>query len=311
MTGSFVSVVVPAYNAARYLAEALDSALQQDYDAKEIIVVDDGSTDETPEIVKRYSGRVVSVRQENRGSAAARNVGVAHARGDYLAFLDSDDLWLQGKLRAQVGYLDRHSNVGLVYSSWDVWHPGSSGQFELPQLDDPLQHEEDALDHAFSGWIYNDLLLDCFIQTSTVMMRRSVAGQVGEFQTRFRRGQDYDYWLRTSQVTEIHKLARVWSLYRIHNESITRRVHPVNYGYDVLRNAIDRFGGTSPGGRSTPDHVIARRLAGVSVEFAYQHLLYGDPRIARASFTQSIRYAPLRPKIWLLWALAGLRSLYQ
>ena len=310
MSKRLVSVIVPAYNSERYLVEALESALRQDYEPKEIVVVDDGSTDATPEILARYAGRIVAVRQKNQGSAVARNTAIAHAKGEYLAFLDADDLWLPGKLSAQAGYLDRHENVGMVYARWGLWNPSASGEFEIQDgqaTRGPAGVDE--IDEKLSGWLYNELLLDCVVLTSTAMLRRSVAQRVGGFESRFRRGQDYDYWLRTSQVAEIHKLAGVYTQYRIHGESITHRVHQTNYGYEVLRAAVDRYGGSSPNGQRTPSAVIARRLAQVCFDFGYQHLQKGDPRTARASFARSIRYVPWRPKSWLLWAAAGVRSL--
>src|SRR5882672_6803905 len=312
MTTSLVSVIVPAYNCALYLAEALDSALDQDYAAKEVIVVDDGSVDDTPKIIERYGSRVVALRQKNSGSAAARNAGMRHARGEYFAFLDADDLWLPGKLSAQVRYLDRHASVGMVYSNWGVWHPSEGGRFETASVNGGVgaAHggDDDLIEPRVSGWLYNELLLDCVVHTSAAMLRRSVAEAVGEFRAQFKRGQDYDYWLRVSRLTEIHKLARVLSLYRMHEESISYRVHPVNYGFEVIRTAVGQHGVVGPDGKRTPERIIARRLSDLCFRFAYHHLRYGDPGTARTSFAKSLRYFPWRPKGWLFWAEAAVRS---
>src|SRR5439155_1711594 len=112
-----VSVIVPCHNGARFLAEALDSALAQTHPATEVIVVDDGSVDDTPAVLTRYAGRVRLLRQSrNRGPSAARNVGLRVARGEYIAFLDADDRFLPDKVARQAAVLDARPEVGLVYS---------------------------------------------------------------------------------------------------------------------------------------------------------------------------------------------------
>ena len=94
MPTSLVSVIIPTYNTARYVQESIDSVLEQDYPNIQLIVIDDGSTDETVDIIRRYGERVVLLTQQNQGAAAARNAGLAAAEGGYIAFLDSDDVWL-------------------------------------------------------------------------------------------------------------------------------------------------------------------------------------------------------------------------
>src|SRR5215831_9468158 len=111
-----VSVVIPTYNNARFLPEALDSLLGQTYRDFELIVVDDGSTDDTLEVLKPYRHLIRYVRKENGGPASARNLGIRHASGELIAFQDADDIWLPDKLQLQVDYLREHPEVGLVFS---------------------------------------------------------------------------------------------------------------------------------------------------------------------------------------------------
>ena len=305
MRHPLISIIVPAYNSARYLAEALDSALAQNYEPKELIVVDDGSTDETSQIIARYGNRLEALRQPNQGSAVARNAGIAASRGEYIAFLDADDLWLPDKLCVQARYLDRHPEVGMVYSRWDVQEESAL----TPARADYRHQAENGIDPERSGWLYNQLLFDCIVHTTTVVLRRSIAERVGPFDARYRRGQDYDYWLRVSRLTEIHCIARVLSVYRQRQGSITNSLHPMNYGYEVLSSAIARFGVTGPDGSVTPSNELNRRLAQLCFDFGYQHFQRGDPKIASRAFLRSIRHRPYRPKSWALLAASGFLAL--
>jgi len=114
MESPLVSIIVPVFNSSAYVAVALRSALEQDYENKEIIVVDDGSTDSTPEILKTFREQIVVLTQVNAGPGAARNRGLKHARGTYIAFLDADDFWVPGKLRLQIEYLEQKPEIGAL-----------------------------------------------------------------------------------------------------------------------------------------------------------------------------------------------------
>ncbi|MDJ0576032.1 MAG: glycosyltransferase [Xenococcaceae cyanobacterium MO_234.B1] len=136
-----VSVIIPAYNGALYIGEAIESVLAQDYDDYEIIVVDDGSRDNTKEVVTRYGGRVNYIYQENQGVAQARNRGLECAKGKYIAFLDQDDFFLPNKLSEQVAILEQDSSIGLVNSGWEIVDRQGTKLaavepwYNLPQLD--------------------------------------------------------------------------------------------------------------------------------------------------------------------------------
>src|SRR5919112_2696990 len=113
MSGHLVSVIVPVYNGERYLAAALQSIFEQDYRPFEVIVVDDGSVDDTAKIARSFQ-QIHYIYQSNQGAAAARNAGVATAQGELIAFLDADDVWVPNKLSVQADYLFRHPEVGYV-----------------------------------------------------------------------------------------------------------------------------------------------------------------------------------------------------
>lgn len=292
-----VSVVIPAYECERYVIEALDSVFSQDYANLEVIVINDGSTDSTLELLKQYKHKITILDQPNSGSAVARNAGMAAAKGDYIAFLDSDDKWLPGKLLAQVNFLEKRLDFGLVSSNWVTWSPDENGDFCEIAIGDDHQTPQD--NRHFSGWLYCDLLFDCVVWTSSVVMRRTVFEQVGDFNVHLRRGQDYDYWIRTSRVTKMHKLDQVYAVYRMNNESVTNRPNEINFGYEVLINAVDNWGYQCVSGEIVDKKLVERYLAEVCFSFAYYHLNSGSINVARNSILRSLKHNPFKFSYWL------------
>ncbi|MBP8276300.1 MAG: glycosyltransferase family 2 protein [Propionivibrio sp.] len=289
-----VSVVIPAYNASRYVREALQSVVDQHYAPIEILLVDDGSTDDTVELVRKQFPQVRIISQPNSGVATARNTGLDQAVGDLVCFLDADDGWYPGKLHAQVSHLQTHPETGAVYHTWRVWPPETNGCFQaLPDL--PPQ-DPAAIDPEKSGWIYPQLLMDCIVHTSSVMIRRGWLEKVGRFKPDLINGEDYDFWLRLSRLTQIDKLAGVYSFYRGSPGSLTRSVKPINYEYEVISSALAQWGRVAPDGRELPKVKIERRLGKLAFDFAYGHYLSGSPRLARRASLQALRYDPSRLK---------------
>ena len=282
-----ISVIIPAYNADKYVLEAIRSVLDQGYASIEILLVDDGSTDNTAALVEREAPQVRIIRQANAGAAAARNTGLSHASGELICFLDADDGWFPGKLTAQANYLQQHPEVGLVYHSWLIWngHP--------PQPQQPNILKADAIDPEQSGWIYHKLLLDCMVHTPTVMIRRHIAEEIGFFETSLTNGEDYNYWLRVSRRCEIHKLTGVYSFYRQVANSLTNTFKPKNFEYLVIQQAIEKWGGASQDGGSLTTKQINRRLAQMAFGFGYVHYHRGSPKLARQAFLGAIRHDPL------------------
>ena len=288
-----VSVIVPAYNAGRYISDSLRSVVDQDYRPVEILLIDDGSTDDTVALALGACPDLRVFRQPNAGAGAARNVGLKNARGELIAFLDADDGWFAGKLTAQVQYLREHPAVGLVYHSWHVWKPDEAGAYQaISDRSPPVPQEADP---ARSGWIYPELLLDCVVHTCSAMIRREVAQAVGVFDTALAHGEDYDYWLRVSRRCEMHKLTGVYSFYREVPSSLTNSApKPENYEYRVISSAMHRWGLTSPDGRRINAARARRRLADLAFEFGYAHLRRGSPRLATRAFLRVLRHQPWR-----------------
>jgi len=181
-----VSVVIPSYNCARYLPAAVDSVRAQSYPDTEIIVVDDGSTDETPAIAERYGRQIVYIRTANRGAAAARNRGIRASNGEYLAFLDADDWWEPTKLAEQVPELEKDETVGLVYTDMRVHYDDGTTLDSLLSTK-PL---------AGCGYIFDQLMQSQFVFPSTTLLRMSCVRKVGPFDESMRSLEDCDFLLR-------------------------------------------------------------------------------------------------------------------
>lgn len=217
MTKPIVSVIIPAYNAVRYIRETLDSVLAQTYPAFEAIIVDDGSTDDLETAVRPYRAdqRIVFLRQENRGIAGARNAGVARASGAYIAFLDADDIALPERIAVQAAFLENHPQYGIVYSRFQSFYDGHPERFYSYRR------------RFYAGDIFRPLLHHSFICPSTVMMRRETFEVVGGFDKDFRDAEDWDLWRRLAyrgtyfgflDKVLVHTRLRLKSLSGFHNQ---------------------------------------------------------------------------------------------
>lgn len=168
---SGVAVVIPAFRSVAFIADAIESALAQTLEPDEVIVVDDGSTDGTEEVVESFLDRVVYVRQENRGPAAARNLGIALTEAPLIALLDADDIWEPGKLAAQVEFMA--ANPGCALVCCDAWVFGRGIEMHRKYRD---SHPTGLPDLSFTG-----LLRDNPISTLSVLLRRNALEKVGTF----------------------------------------------------------------------------------------------------------------------------------
>lgn len=205
-----VSVIIPTYNQAQYLKDAVDSVLESTYQDFEIIIVDDGSTDNTQEVAKKSSDpRIHYVYQENQGLSGARNTGILLATGVFLTYLDSDDLFLPEKLFLLTDVLEKESEIGFV-----------AGQAII------IDENNRPLGEVFTEPIPNDptrLLLHNPLHVSSVMVRREWQERVGLFDQSLRSYEDWDMWLRLAQAgCQMRWVAHPVSLYRFHSAQMTR-----------------------------------------------------------------------------------------
>jgi glycosyltransferase involved in cell wall biosynthesis len=186
-----VSVIIPTCNRGWVLQEAIDSVLAQDFEDFELIVVDDGSTDNTGEMLDSYEQDLIVIRQSNRGVSAARNRGIAEAAGLLIAFLDSDDLWLPRKLSRQVDFFNSNPDA-VINQTEEIWIRNGV------RVNPRTRH------HKFSGMIFERSLALCLVSPSAVMMKRSLFDEIGLFDEDLPACEDYDLWLRVSWRYPVH-----------------------------------------------------------------------------------------------------------
>jgi glycosyltransferase involved in cell wall biosynthesis len=198
-----VSVVIPVFNGERFLREAVQSVLDQNFAAMEIIVVDDGSTDGTPTVAQGLAGPVRYLHQTNQGPAAARNRGIENAQGSLIAFADADDLWPAGKLELQLPYLLLDATIDIVL--------GRIQQVRLSETDHGRTRTEEFADPAFS------------VNLGSAIIRKSVFERVGLFDETMRYSEDVDWFMRARESgASIVTIDAVTLLYRQHEENMTR-----------------------------------------------------------------------------------------
>jgi len=188
---AFVSVIIPTFNRAWVLQTAVDSVLAQRFDDYELIVVDDGSTDSTPDLLAAYGKKITYVRQENRGVSAARNTGIRLSRGALITFLDSDDHWLPEKLSTQVAFFNTCPDAQICQTE-EIWIRNGI------RVNPRKKHAKP------SGDIFQRSLSLCLVSPSAVMLRRELFDDVGLFDETLPACEDYDLWLRISCRHPVH-----------------------------------------------------------------------------------------------------------
>ena len=207
-----VSIIVPAYNVAQYIRQSLSSILLQTYRELEIIIVNDGSTDNTGEILTEYEKkdpRIIVITQQNKGLAAARNTGLKQAKGEYLCIFDSDDIMLPDKISQQHEFLELHSEHGVCYS----------GSYHFMDDNKNIYHHPVGV---LSGSQYESLLHGNIINPNTVFFRHSVFEKYGGFDETLRSAEDWDYWLTlTYNGVRFGYQPLKLTLYRVRNNSLS------------------------------------------------------------------------------------------
>ncbi len=285
-----VSVIIPTHNRADFLLHAIGSVLAQGYTDYEIIVADDGSTDETAARVAALPAPIRLLRLPHSGRpSVVRNRALAAARGELVAFLDDDDLWCPDKLARQVALLDGDATLGLVYS--DVRLLFEDGTRSAPVLK-PQQKR--------GGFILADLLADCFIHPSSVLLRRDYVEQVGGFDETLASAEDYDLWVRLAPRAKVGVVAEPLVLVRRHPAEIS--VQREQISYQSVIHTLERV--RREEALPLRQRLILRRaLAQRYTHWGGLLLRGGERERGRALLWRGARLYPLQRRPWQLLAM--------
>ncbi len=308
MNRPLVSVIIPVYNGEKYLRAAIDSALAQTYKPVEVIVVNDGSTDNSLAVLEEYGSKIRVVDQQNKGQAVARNRGIAETRGEFIAFLDCDDLWDSEKTTAQAQVLQTHPDAVAVYCDHRVINSngqvtGRSGATENPR---------------WSGQILSHILQACcIISPSMVMVRRAAFDGAGGFdETQPFWTEDWDLWVRLAIEGPILYQLETLASYRRHGKNASGCLFEMAEGHlHALLNSIAPRIKQLKNDKVQESFKQAVYTTGCSA--GWNHMRRGERRQAISCYRSAVRARPSALPIWLklgvLWVVPGrmLRTIWQ
>lgn len=288
-----VSVVMATYNMAHYLPIAIQSVLVQTYKNIELLIVDDGSTDNTREVVKAFldDARVKYLIQENKGQAAAKNRGILESSGEYISFLDADDIWDPEKLELQIPVFSRSEKLGIVHARVACIDENGS---DLGVVNNQL----------FRGRLTHLLLIRNVIGFSTAVVKRECFDRLGRFNEKYRMAIDYDLWLRFSTQYEFDYVDRPLLYYRWWPGQLSRNYSKERYlcAVDIMKNFLKEFPG------AVPKNIENEAWAHTYVSFG-QCLQRVDQRLGPALrlYARALRYKPSYLPAWKAVVRAILR----
>lgn len=278
-----ISVVITTYNYGDYLKTCLDSVLQQTHTNLEVIVINDGSTDHTDQVIAPYltNPLIKYVRQVNAGQAIAKNNGIRQASGDYLAFLDADDYWMPQKLNRQLGLFAVDRQVGVVFSK-SVW---------VDQLGNTIPVNS-SRPHA--GWVTNHLIVDNFVVFSSALVRRECFTKLGAFDEGLEMGIDWDLWLRFSLHYKFAFVDEQLTAYRVgHPNQMSKKQERRQEQSDFILN---RFLREHPG-------VISPKSLRKAQAYTYrnrgEYFLKIDKKKSVNYHLKSLAISPIQPRVYL------------
>ena len=200
-----VSVVIPTYNRAHFIVDAIESVLNQSYPSIEILIIDDGSTDDTDKVLENYNDKITLIKQANQGVSSARNNGISHANGDYVAFLDSDDIWAEDKITKQINIFNEYPRTGLVTGGW--FFINSKGEVVGSQN----------AENTFISKEYIEIYNACG-SPSNCLIKKSVLDEVGHFDVNLSCSEDRELFMRIAQISELRSVLEPTVYMRMHDE---------------------------------------------------------------------------------------------
>lgn len=271
-----VSVIIPTYNRDKFISDTIDSVLNQTFKDFEVIVIDDGSTDNTKSVLKKYGTRIRVLEQTNLERAVARNNGVKNSSGKYIAFLDSDDLWMKNKLEKQVEILEQNKDIILTYCSClRVDEEGKKIKIAKRQL------------QGFSGNVKEHLLLRNCIVSPTPVLRREYFNKTEGFKSQYIPYEDWEFWIRFSLLGQFYFINEPLACYRIHSEQSVQLVKAEKIEHvtlSLLNNSFKLNGESS--------ELKNKSLGLANLRLCYWYLLAGQYNMAKEKIQEAIMLNP-------------------
>ena len=273
-----VAVIIPCYDAAPYLARALDSVFAQTYRDYCVYVIDDGSNDDIATVLRSYTERVVTLKQEHSGQAAARNHGIRLSDSPYVAFLDADDEWLPEKLERQVTMFREAPSKGMIYTDCSSRGNGRSARSHFARIGTPT-----------GGRVFEQFLKTCDVYTPTVIVRRECLLDVGLFDETLTVGEDYNLWLRIAARWEVGVIPEVLAIRHVTPGSLSLTTSREQVASNVI-TVFEKLLATCP-------HLSPHERHALRVAIGWRHYGYGsyllaqgESRRSRRQFLESWRY---------------------
>ncbi|MBC8486006.1 MAG: glycosyltransferase [Bacteroidetes bacterium] len=290
-----IAIIIPTYNAAHFIEKAINSVLSQSYSNYEIVVVDDGSTDNTREVLEQYGDKITYIRQENQGVAIARNTGILNSENEYIAFLDSDDEWLPEKLELQISILEKNNDIGLVHTNdIQISEEGKILYIDTPNI------------KYLSGKISKYLLLrKASIKTSTVILRRKCLDKVGLFDPHLSRlgVEDRDLWIRFTKYYNAFYIDKPLVKYLVRSDSMSHQQEKMVAGRYYVINKYHPKGKWLNINR-------CKMLSAIHFEVADGLSWRGEPRKSLRQYWKALKYYPFSIIIYINFLKAITKTIF-
>jgi len=284
MEQPLVSVILPTYNRAHCLAETLNSILSQTYKNLELIVIDDGSTDDTRQLIEQFNGNIRYYYQENHGVSNARNHGIRKVQGEFIAFADSDDTWSPNKIEQQLAFFNRHPAIGLCFT--DALIKKKNGK--VKEKYQVIGHNDDAV------YGLNEVLQDPYFGLPTVMIRTSVLNATGGFDESLKTAEDLDLYFRVALHKPVGYLHQLLVTINQCDGSLSSDEASYESNIDVLT----RFVASNSDACREVGFDVQQALANIHLEYAKSLLWSGQSREARAQLKKALRYKASPPHFY-------------
>ncbi|MFH1847998.1 MAG: glycosyltransferase [Candidatus Omnitrophota bacterium] len=286
-----ISTIIPTYNSEAFIKNTVESVLAQDYKNIELSIVNDGSTDNTEKVLRPYFDRIVYIKQENKGKSAALNLGIESAKGELLAFLDHDDLWLPHKLTRQYKYFRENPDVALIYSDLIIATDDGKQRLSSRRMKNKPGQACD----------FYDLLTKNYITTSTIIIKKECILKVGLFDAKYMLSNDYDMYLRLARHYRFGYIEEPLTIYRQRQGNLTSRFSENMYQehIDIAKSISKLF----PELKLCSNPIWKKGLSEHYFEFGIEHFYKHHYKEAGEKFFASLKYNKLNLKSMMYFLL--------